>query len=200
MDLVWRPPLRPNCARPRRPRWPPAPSKSAPWPLEQQPIFSKSAAARQGARCALLACRVPVELLKAKSPKRNPQCLEVSCKTRSRCRASWSRVQWRGLLGHRWASELSVHPSSSAQTLRHLAFTSSSRKRAAIAPCCASRALRRRDVPHRRLAPHHAVWWLAVSQRRGAPRPTRSQPAQQPHSCRAWPPQLPALPQLRAPW
>ena len=137
--------------------------------------------------------------VKAKSPKRNPQCLEVSCKTRSRCRASWSRVQWRGLLGHRWASELSVHPSSSAQTLRHLAFTSSSRKRAAIAPC-ASRALRRRDVPHRRLAPHHAVWWLAVSQRRGAPRPTRSQPAQQPHSCRAWPPQLPALPQLRAPW
>ena len=38
----------------------------APWPswaVEQQPIFSKSAAARQGARCALLACRVPVELV-----------------------------------------------------------------------------------------------------------------------------------------
>ena len=32
-------------------------------PLEQQPIFSKSAAARRGMRCALLACRVPVELV-----------------------------------------------------------------------------------------------------------------------------------------
>ena len=32
-------------------------------PLEQQPIFSKSAAARRGIRCALLACRVPVELV-----------------------------------------------------------------------------------------------------------------------------------------
>ena len=32
-------------------------------PLEEQPIFSKSAAARRGMRCALLACRVPVELV-----------------------------------------------------------------------------------------------------------------------------------------
>ena len=31
--------------------------------LEQQPISSKSAAARRGMRCALLACRVPVELV-----------------------------------------------------------------------------------------------------------------------------------------
>ena len=32
-------------------------------PLEEQPIFSKSAAARRGARCALLACKAPVELV-----------------------------------------------------------------------------------------------------------------------------------------
>ena len=37
--------------------------KAPPWPLEQQPFFSKSAAARRRARCALLACKVPVELV-----------------------------------------------------------------------------------------------------------------------------------------
>ena len=59
----------------RRPRWPPAPRKSAPWPLEQQPIFSKSAAARRRARCALLPCLVPVELV---TPNRSNKLVEDS--------------------------------------------------------------------------------------------------------------------------
>ena len=44
-------------------------------PLEQQPIFSKSAAARRGMRCALLTCEVPVELV---TPNRSNKLVEDS--------------------------------------------------------------------------------------------------------------------------
>ena len=69
-------------------------------PLEQQPIFSKSAAARQRMRCALLACRVPVELV---SPSRSNKLVEdlagrlrrASTARRAAAACSGSETNWR---------------------------------------------------------------------------------------------------------